>query len=420
LKPVFETRFERTAYHLNGDGADVVMAIDEGQILATGSSRQISEIELELKHGRPADLFKVARDILNIVPAHLGFKSKPERGYELAENTAVTVETACDPRLEAGMSAGRAFTLVGRACLRHLVANVPAMTGRDGNALHQMRVALRRLRAAISLFSTLAADDRVEAIKTELRWLGQELGRARDLDTLLFEVIKPLRKRHMNEPGLVGISNAFTRKRLKSYRQAQEAVRSARFRSLVLDTAEWVEAGPWSTSEDALLRARREIPIEIFAAEQLSRRYKRIKRRGARIGELDPQQLHRLRIQVKKARYATEFFCDVYHGKKSARQCRKIRSSLMQMQNCLGRANDIVTHKALFVDIMAGHPRRLTEEQSRHRAFAAGLIIGDQQAQIEKFLERARKAHSRFERAKVFWKLPSRSSLAPPAAAKQL
>ena len=145
LKPIFETRVERTAYHLNGNGADIVMAIDEGQILATGCSRPVSEIELELKHGSPADLFKVARDIVDIVPAHLEFKSKPDRGYELVEKTAVAAETASNPELGAGTSTGRSFTLIGRACLRHLVANVPAMLGRDETALHQMRVALRRL-----------------------------------------------------------------------------------------------------------------------------------------------------------------------------------------------------------------------------------------------------------------------------------
>jgi triphosphatase len=419
LKPVFETRFERTAYRLNSNGADIVMAIDEGQILGTGASSPIAEIELELKQGSPADLFKIARDILDIVPAHLGFKSKSERGYELAEKTAVAAETACDPELSVGLSAGRAFTLVGRACLRHLAVNASSITVRDGTALHQARVALRRLRAAISLFSEVVAGDRAEAIKTELRWLAHELGPARDLDTLLFEVIRPLRQRHANEPGLVSISNMFTRKRLKSYRRAQEAVQSARFRSLVLDTVEWVEAGPWSTSEDALTRAGREMPIEVFASEQLSRRYKRIKRRGARINDRDPEQLHRLRIEVKKARYATEFFSGLYHGKKSAKQRKKMKSSLMQLQGCLGRLNDIVTHKALFVDIIDNHAKGLTEEQSRHRAFAAGLIIGDQQAQIQQLLDRARKAHSRFERAKVSWKPPSRRGTAAAPTTEQ-
>jgi len=417
LKPIFETRVERTAYHLNGNGADIVMAIDEGQILATGSSRPVSEIELELKHGSPADLFKVARDIVDIVPAHLEFKSKPDRGYELVEKTAVAAETASNPELGAGTSTGRSFTLIGRACLRHLVANVPAVLGRDETALHQMRVALRRLRAAISLFSVVVGDDRVGAIKTELKWLARELGPARDLDTLLVEVINPLRKRHSNEPGLVSIGNMFARKRAKSYRRAQEAVQSAQFRTLVLDTAEWVETGPWSTSEDPLTRARRELPIEIYAAEQLSRRRKKIRRRGARINRLDPQELHRLRIQVKKARYATEFFSGVFPGKKSAKRGKKIRSSLMQLQNCLGKINDIVTHKGLFTDIIASPARGLTGEQNRRRAFAAGLIIGDQQAQVQKLLDRARKAYSRFDSARVPWKLSSRNSAAQASAA---
>ena len=414
LKPVFETRIERTAYHTNGNGADIIIAIDEGKILATGSSRPVSEIELELKQGNPADLFKIARDILDIVPGQLNFKSKSECGYELIEQTAVTAEAARDPELSVGMSAGHAFTLIGRACLRHLVANVPAMLTRDANALHQMRVALRRLRAAISLFTVVVGDERASAIKTELRWLAQEFGPARDLDTLLAEVIKPLRKQHPNEPGLVSIGNMFTRKRLKSYLGAQEAVQSARFRRLILDTAEWLETGRWKTSEDPLIRTRREMPIETYAAELLSQRRKKIRRRGVRIDSLDPQQLHRLRIQVKKARYAIEFLSGVFHEKKSAKRRKVIKSSLTQLQNCLGKVNDIVTHKALFADIIASPARGLTNEQNRHRAFAAGLIIGDQQAHVQKLIDRARKEHSRFDRAKPFWKLPRKRNAVLP------
>jgi inorganic triphosphatase YgiF len=219
-------------------------------------------MELELNGGNnPADLFKIARDILDIVPAHLDFKSKSERGYDLIKKTTIAAETARDPELSPGMTTDRAFTLVGRACLRHLVANVPAVAERDGKALHQMRVALRRLRAAISLFSDVVGDGRVDAIKSALRWLARELGPARNLDTLLFEVMRPLRKRYPNEPGLVRLSNMFARKLLKSYGQALEAVQSARFRRLVPDTVEWVEIGPWSTLEDAFMRARRELSV---------------------------------------------------------------------------------------------------------------------------------------------------------------
>jgi triphosphatase len=404
LKPIFETRIERTAYHLNGNDTDIVMAIDEGHIIVTGSSCPVSEIELELKHGNPAELFKVARAISDIVLTQLDVKCKSERAYDLIEKTAVVAEMACDPELSAGMSAGRAFTLIGRSCLHQLVANEPATIQRDAEALHQMRIALRRLRAAISLFFDVVNDNRVETIKTELRWLGQEFGPARDLDSFLIEVLKPLRKQQPNEPGVVSISKMFRRERLKGYRRAQEAVQSARFRTLVLDTAEWIEAGPWSTSDDPLTRARREMPVEIPAAEQLSQRRKKIRRRGAKIGDLSPEQLHRMRIQIKKARYAAEFFSSVYQGKKAAKRCENFLSSLKQLQNCLGGFNDIMTRKTLCADIIARPGRSLTVEQNRHRAFAAGLIMGDQQAQIQQLLDRARKAHSRFDRAKAFWK----------------
>ena len=91
----------------------------------------------------------------------------------------------------------------------------------------------------------------------------------------------------------------------------------------------------------------------------------------------------------------------------------------MQLQNCLGRINDIVTHKTLFTGIIASPARGLTGEQNRHRAFAAGLIIGDQQAQVQKLLDRARKAYSRFDSARAFWKLSSRNSAAQAAAAQE-
>jgi CHAD domain-containing protein len=138
-------------------------------------------------------------------------------------------------------------------------------------------------------------------------------------------------------------------------------------------------------------------------------------RRGAKIGDLSPEQLHRLRIQGKKTRYAAEFFSSVYSGKKSKKRSKKVLSSLTQLQNCLGGINDIVTRKALFAEIIANPKRGLTAEQNRQRAFAAGLIIGDQQAQIRHLLDGARKAYSRFDSAKAFWKLPRRrSDVSPP------
>ena len=403
LKPVFETRIERTTYKRNGNGTNIVMAVDEGQIVANDLSCPVCEIELELKQGTAAELFEIARAINDIVPAQLDVKSKSERGYDLIDKRLVTVEKAHNPTISEGISAGRAFTIIGRACLRHLVANTAATIDRDGEALHQMRVALRRLRASISLFSDFLNDDKIVSIKAELRWLAQEFGPARNLDTHIFEVLKPLRKQHPKEPGLVSIGKMFGRQRLKCYREVRQAVQSARFRRLVLETAEWIEAGPWTRSDHPLKQARRQVPIEFYAAEQLSQRFGKIKRRGGKIANLNPEKLHKFRIQVKKARYAAEFFSSMYSDRKSVKRHKKVCSSLTQLQNSLGRINDIATHKALFTDIINNPRRGLTEKQNHQRAFAAGLIIGDQQARIPGLIDKARKAYNRFDSAKPFW-----------------
>ena len=403
LKPVFETRIERTTYNRNEKGANIVVAVDEGQIVANGSSCAVSEIELELKEGNTAELFEIARAINEIVPARLDVKSKSERGYDLVDRKLVSVEKACNPSIGSGTTAGRAFTMIGRSCLRHLVANTPATIKRDVEALHQMRVALRRLRASISLFSDFLDDDKIVAIKVDLRWLAHEFSPARNLDTHIFEVLKPLRKQHPKEPGLVSIGKMFGRQRLKCYQGVRQAVQSARFRRLVLETAEWIEAGPWTRSEDPLKQARRQLPIEVYAVEQLSRRFGKIKRRGRKLVKFNPEKLHKFRIQVKKARYAGEFFSSMYIDKRSVKRRKKVFSSLTQLQNSLGRMNDIVTHRALFTNIISNPRRGLTANQNHQRAFAAGLIIGDQQARIPGLIDKARKACARFDSAKPFW-----------------
>jgi len=88
----------------------------------------------------------------------------------------------------------------------------------------------------------------------------------------------------------------------------------------------------------------------------------------------------------------------------------------MRLQDCLGGINDIVTRKAIFGDIIARPARGLSEGQSRRRAFAAGLIMGNQQARIPKLVAGARKAHSLFDEAKPFWKSPQRRAQAQPSS----
>jgi triphosphatase len=168
LKPLFETRIHRTSVPVQRNGSRIEVALDEGEVRAGRRSAPIGELELELKRGKAGDVFKLAREMGRLVPATLALKSKSERGYDLIDKRSNQAARAEVIKLRPGMSPAGAFRTIGRSTLRHITANEPAMARSDAEGVHQMRVGLRRLRAAISLFSELLDDKQTERIKSEL------------------------------------------------------------------------------------------------------------------------------------------------------------------------------------------------------------------------------------------------------------
>ena len=86
LKPMFETRVARTVYPLSSSTGEIEFTVDRGTIAAGDRSAPLCEIELELKRGSQAELFNVARELMQAVPARLEFRSKSQRGYELLDD----------------------------------------------------------------------------------------------------------------------------------------------------------------------------------------------------------------------------------------------------------------------------------------------------------------------------------------------
>src|SRR6266852_2717200 len=165
LKPVFETRVRRTVYPIRSAESEIELAIDKGKVEAGGHSSPLCEVELELKRGESAELFKLARALAEEVPVQLTVKTKAEHGYALLSGAQPTAIKAAPVALAPNSTRQAAFAVIARACLHQLIANRPAMQNADAEGLHQMRVALRRMRAAISLFSDMLADPQTDAIK---------------------------------------------------------------------------------------------------------------------------------------------------------------------------------------------------------------------------------------------------------------
>jgi len=276
LRPLFETRVQRTVYPLVDDAHAIELTVDRGTIDTGKRTVPLCEIELELKRGTAAKLFEVARELTATLPARLAVKSKSQRGYELIDGEQALPVKGDAIELPADASARDAFKMIGVACLRQIIDNEPALMKGDPEGVHQMRVGLRRLRAAVSLFRVLLQGPQTAAIKAELKWLAGELGPARELEVLMNRVVAPMRKRGGHWRGMPSLSHEIAQRRDAALKRARDAVDSARFRVLTLDVGAWLQAGQWTTPQDDLVRDQGDLPIGDFAAGQLARRWRKV------------------------------------------------------------------------------------------------------------------------------------------------
>jgi triphosphatase len=394
LKPVFETRIRRTTYSLANNRSAIELTIDRGKIDAGDNSLPVSELEVELKRGSKGQLFEVARALTHGLPAQLNLKAKAERGYELIEGLKNSSAKAVPVHFPDGCNAREGFHVIGFACLKQLIDNVPALNKADPEGVHQMRVGVRRLRVAMSLFRDLLHDEQTAALKAELKWLAGELTPAREFEVLTKRVITPLKRQRGKLPnGVSSFSKALERKRKTALARAKGAVASVRFRKLTFEFAAWLEIGLWTKPDDDLVQSRGELPIKVFAREELQQRIRKVRRRGKDLAQLDAGRRHKLRIQVKKLRYAAEFFGDLFQTKKAVRREKNFTSALEQLQDGLGDLNDIAVDERLIASVA-----------SQNKAYAAGLLTGREEAREDEAISVATQGYSKVTKVKPFWR----------------
>jgi triphosphatase len=214
LRPVFETRVRRTTYPLEVRGSKVEVALDRGEVATGDRSKSLCEIEIELKAGDKAELFKLARTIARAASAELAVKSNAQRGYEFVDdNFAAKAERVV---LAPDTATRDAFRLIAASCLKQIVANKSALLAGNPEGVHQMRVGLRRLRAAISLFSDILEVSETGAIKSELKWRTEELRPAREFEVFLKRVLEPARRQRRGLFGMRRLTHDLAEQRRSS------------------------------------------------------------------------------------------------------------------------------------------------------------------------------------------------------------
>jgi len=401
LRPVFETKVERAAIPISHHDNDLELAIDRGEVRAGRRKEPISEIEIEVKDGDPIDVVSLARRIAAETAAGYGAKTKAQRGYSLITDEQHRPIFADKVILHPAMPAGQAFQAVGFSCLHHFATNQDAIIHDDREGVHQMRVGLRRFRAAISIFKELLGQPDTDVIKRELKWLTERLGPARDLDVMLNQSVRPLQQKKPEAHELAALESDLQGRCLAALSTAKAAVESDRYRKLVLESALWLAGGAWFTSADPLVVARRDIPIADFAAGELSRRTVKIVKRSKKLCALDTRRRHKLRIAIKKARYGCEFFASVYEGRKPERRRKKFTAALKGIQSALGKLNDMQVHGKLARQLTNRRPGDAKQTQT---ILAIGLLRGREDADTETILASALKAARKLPDIKPFWR----------------
>ena len=355
----------RTAWTIERKESRIEIVLDEGEVSSGKDKAPIRELELELQSGTPARLYELASELGSQVPLRLGVLSKSQRGLALAEKRLGRAAKGEPIALVPAMSEGEAFRAIAYACLRQYRLNeIVLLAERDPEAIHQGRIALRRLRSALSLFRATVSGKEYQALREEISWLGRQLGDARDADVLL-----------AGENGFVEDEVAHVRllkARDKAYDRVEAALRSDRTRALMLRLALWIELGSWR------FRARSARPVAELAARQLERQWRKVRRHADRIADARGTERHRLRLDVKKLRYSAEFLAGLYAKRPKAQRSDRFVNALKDLQDRLGELNDAEVAANMAAKLAPG--RRGSAERIRHEAMNERLIAAAYEA----------------------------------------
>lgn len=341
LVPIALTRIVRDTRIVRHGRATIEAAFDHGEIEAQGKSNEICELELELKQGNLRDLLGLARGLPLGTNLFWSVSSKGARAISLASGLQ---ERPCKPDpilLRPTMPVSSAFRRIGWNCLNHLLRNYRLMVdARDAEALHQCRVALRRLRIAAAIFSPIVDADETALLMAQWKAVADALGHGRSLDVVIARVVRE----EAVDPQYVHPAKAsLVRLREGAYGEIGALVGTASFQRLLFDTALWIERG---AKRRTVRSARGRDKLPAFASNTIRRQRARLKKPVRKMKLLGPKERHRLRIKVKRMRYTTEFFSSVLKTRGTAKRLRAFLMLQEALQDQLGDLNDLAPGRA--------------------------------------------------------------------------
>lgn len=346
LEPVLRLDLRRISRRLMpAEDQEILVTVHTGEAEDGTAVPAFCEVDLTLRAGPPVLLFDLARAIHTEIPLRVATEPFERRALRQAHGEEPAWRKAVPLDLPADASVEEALNLVLGHCLDHLTDNEPSTRLSDHpEGVHQMRVALRRMRSALRVFRPILPPDQYRWLDAETRWLTQGLGDARDLDVFADEIVGPVAEAFPGEPAFAALRCRLGDERERARAAARETLADDRFTRLLLDIRAWMAGQAWRKQPVSEAASQLFRPITELAAPLLSSRFKKVRKLGRRFAELTAADRHRLRIAVKKMRYATDFFSSLYGRKR----VRGFISALQKLQDGLGYMNDVAVARTLI------------------------------------------------------------------------
>jgi CHAD domain-containing protein len=335
--------------------------------------------------GKAADMAALAIALGDHVALSVPRSGLAAEAARLVANRPATPRALGIPAVPRGATAQDALGIITAHladAILHWAALVPGAASSE--PVHQMRVAVRRLRSALSLFRRAAAERLPPGLSLALKSLAASLGAARDWDVFLGGTGAAIARAFEGDRRIAGLIKAATRRQAAAYAELRILFAGGAWRRLAMELALLPTLRPWSAGGDDLER-----PACDYAASMLDRRAKHLFAAGPDLSGLSGEPLHDIRKQAKRLRYASEFFAPLFAEKAARKYLRR----LADLQEALGTVNDAAAAAVMVATLGGG----------ADRAFAAGCVQGYLAAGNVEAAASANRAWQRVCGATPFW-----------------
>jgi CHAD domain-containing protein len=296
--------------------------------------------------------------------------------------------------LDPAMSVEAALERIGRRCLTHLLSNEQAALAGEPEGIHQMRVAVRRLRSALLALKRPLQKKHYRWASEQLRWLAHALAPVRNLDVFAASLVRPVTQTLSTGLDFERIIDATERRRRAALDQAKQVILSERYTESMLRMLQWFAAHGWRDqriSEHAVVLLA---PIADVAPDLIERHHRKARKRSKRFEQLTATERHRLRIALKHLHYTVEFLGSLFDKD----QVRTFLKCLKSLQDDLGYANDVRVAYDLVDQISEA-----TNQDTRAINRAGGIVLGWHERLLADRNPKIRKHVRRFRRLDPFW-----------------